>query len=195
MTSLIHSFQVKLEVGMFVLWSQENRMTWRKTLKSKDENQQQTQPTRIKPEPGWREASALTTAFIPYSLHPLPISKPCSLWIRDSPSVQKWHRFPSTKMLLHSWCHHQQKQLQKYFCLKKKQKTNQLFIISNHTTKSVKWTHFNAKCSAFGHFVKSLQCLLKILYVSESTKSTFGQHIVVHFLCIYLFKILHGSNM
>ena len=52
---------------MLVLRRGENRSTWRKTSRSRVENQQQTQPTYdagpgIEPGPHWWEASALTTA-------------------------------------------------------------------------------------------------------------------------------------
>ena len=51
----------------WILRIRQNRSTWRKTSRSKRENQQQTQPTYgagklgFEPTPHWREASALTT--------------------------------------------------------------------------------------------------------------------------------------
>ena len=57
----------------------KNQSTWRKTSRSRGENQQQTQPTYavtkgFEPGPHWWEASALTTAES--LLSPLPPPPP-----------------------------------------------------------------------------------------------------------------------
>ena len=63
----VHCVWIQLEFGdVGFLRRGENRSTLRKTSRSKDENQQQTQPTYdtgtgVEPGPHWWEASALTT--------------------------------------------------------------------------------------------------------------------------------------